>query len=66
MDVRILTDVMARVTEVVSAVTHQDSLYAPRHMVQELDFLQKRLFLIKCLIAIQFPSWLRDCLLWYL
>lgn len=63
MDVRTLTDVMAMVMEVVSAVNYQDSLYGPRHVVQKLGFLQKRLFLVKCFIVIQLPSWLKNCLL---
>lgn len=62
MDGTTLTHVTATVTESVSAVTYEESLYGPRHIAQEQGFLQKGLFLIKCSIAIQFPSWLKDCL----
>lgn len=62
MDVATLTHATATVMESVSAVTYKESLHGPRHMAQEQGFLHKGLFLIKCSIAIQFPSWLKDCL----
>lgn len=44
MDVRILTDVMATVAEVASAVTYQDSLYGSRHVVQEEEIVLNKMF----------------------